>query len=229
MIGHPDQRKTCRDLTVEQVAYLCNVAPGTVRGMFARGEVRGHFDAQRGYLIDAAHLSHLLGDVLLRPPLVAEGDRHEWVVPQGVGTPVGDAIKVDCDGHRHLEREIAKLHKELLAERHRAASLARRLAAAETERPKRKNISPALRQRVTERDGFACRYCGRDLHGRPRHLDHLVPFSRGGDNSEDNLVLSCEVCNSRKGTRLPSELEDIGMALRPAPSPGRPTAVPLGA
>lgn len=49
------------------------------------------------------------------------------------------------------------------------------------------------------RDGFICLWCDRDLHGAdPKDitLDHAIPRSKGGSNSETNLFTSCRSCNS---------------------------------
>lgn len=69
------------------------------------------------------------------------------------------------------------------------------------------------------RDDYTCMYCGRhreELHGRQfLTRDHVVPQSRGGDNSWQNVVTACSPCNNRKGNRLPRE---AGMRLRAEPS-----------
>ena len=57
------------------------------------------------------------------------------------------------------------------------------------------------RRAVLARDGHECAYCG----GRATTLDHVVPRSRGGDNSFDNLVAACGRCNQRKADRTPIE------------------------
>ncbi len=57
------------------------------------------------------------------------------------------------------------------------------------------------RLRVFERDGYKCRYCGKQLTRFTATLDHLQPVSEGGDNSFDNLTTACIHCNSRKGAR----------------------------
>lgn len=64
--------------------------------------------------------------------------------------------------------------------------------------PKRKAIPAALRRRVYERDGHACVTCGStdDLS-----LDHIVPWSQDGPETEDNLQTMCRPCNSSKGAR----------------------------
>lgn len=54
-----------------------------------------------------------------------------------------------------------------------------------------------------------CYYC-RARMGDAYTMDHVVPVSRGGSNSPENLVLACRSCNSRKGTRLPHEWPEGG-------------------
>lgn len=60
-----------------------------------------------------------------------------------------------------------------------------------------------IRDRIFKRDGFACTYCGAkpvDLH-----CDHVVPVSRGGANTDDNLTTACRPCNSSKHAKTPEE------------------------
>ena len=58
---------------------------------------------------------------------------------------------------------------------------------------------------IRERDGNRCQYTGRVLHPDEGSLDHVVPRSRGGKNTWENLVWSSKDVNSRKGNRLPHE------------------------
>lgn len=53
------------------------------------------------------------------------------------------------------------------------------------------------------RDRFTCQYCG--LHTSTERLtfDHVIPKSRGGETSWDNVVAACEPCNLRKGGMMP--------------------------
>lgn len=63
----------------------------------------------------------------------------------------------------------------------------------------REPIPPRLRFQVLQRDAFRCQYCGRSTRdGATLHLDHVVPFSKGGPTSEDNLITACERCNLGK-------------------------------
>ena len=50
-----------------------------------------------------------------------------------------------------------------------------------------------------------CRYCGIELKHHEIQMDHVFPKSRGGLNTEDNLVPSCRECNVKKGARTPEE------------------------
>lgn len=61
------------------------------------------------------------------------------------------------------------------------------------------------RRNIFARDGGQCQYCGRKFMSSELTLDHVIPRSRGGRASWDNLVCSCANCNSRKGGRSPKE------------------------
>jgi 5-methylcytosine-specific restriction endonuclease McrA len=58
---------------------------------------------------------------------------------------------------------------------------------------------------IRERDGNRCQYTGRLLAPDEGNLDHVVPRSRGGQDTWENLVWSDKTINSRKGNRLPHE------------------------
>jgi 5-methylcytosine-specific restriction endonuclease McrA len=77
------------------------------------------------------------------------------------------------------------------------------------------------RRNIFFRDRNRCQYCGRTFPQRDLNLDHVVPLSRGGTSSWENVVCACVACNSRKGNRTPRE---AGIALirhprRPAGHP----------
>jgi 5-methylcytosine-specific restriction endonuclease McrA len=58
---------------------------------------------------------------------------------------------------------------------------------------------------IRERDGNRCQYTGRVLRLEEGSLDHVLPRSRGGEDSWENLVWSGKDVNARKGNRLPHE------------------------
>jgi CRISPR/Cas system Type II protein with McrA/HNH and RuvC-like nuclease domain len=62
-------------------------------------------------------------------------------------------------------------------------------------------IRPERRLAIYLRDQFVCVYCGTDLRDAPPSevtLDHLKPRSKGGDNSNRNLITACRSCNSAR-------------------------------
>ena len=68
------------------------------------------------------------------------------------------------------------------------------------------NRRPAFtRFNVFLRDKFECQYCGDDFAAQDLTFDHVVPRSRGGRTSWDNVVAACGPCNLRKGSKLPRE------------------------
>ena len=71
---------------------------------------------------------------------------------------------------------------------------------------------PLTRRNILHRDGHTCQYCG--YTGDELTIDHVVPRSRGGGDSWENLVTACVRCNVKKGSRTPQEAH---MLLRKPP------------
>jgi 5-methylcytosine-specific restriction endonuclease McrA len=55
------------------------------------------------------------------------------------------------------------------------------------------------------RDSFECQYCADDLPAQELTFDHVIPRSRGGRTSWENVVAACGPCNLRKADKLPRE------------------------
>ena len=70
------------------------------------------------------------------------------------------------------------------------------------------------RRNLMFRDAHQCQYCGKRPPLRELNIDHVVPRSRGGDDSWENLVTACRVCNLRKGWKTPEEAQ-MRLARRP--------------
>ena len=68
------------------------------------------------------------------------------------------------------------------------------------------------RRNLFQRDNHCCQYCG--SKGGQLSMDHVVPRSRGGSDSWDNVTTACLSCNVRKGNRTPQEAK---MPLRHQP------------
>lgn len=61
------------------------------------------------------------------------------------------------------------------------------------------------RHNVFKRDKFLCQYCHKKLSEKAATIDHIIPKSKGGQDTWDNTVCCCVACNSRKGNRTPEE------------------------
>ncbi|GAA2000228.1 HNH endonuclease [Brevibacterium samyangense] len=75
--------------------------------------------------------------------------------------------------------------------------------------PRGRSVSLS-RRGVLRRDRNRCAYCG----GHATTVDHVLPRSRGGINTWENLVACCRECNNRKSNRTP---EEMGWRLRITP------------
>ena len=72
------------------------------------------------------------------------------------------------------------------------------------------------RKNILMRDKYTCQYCLKVLPASELTLDHVIPRSRAGETTWENLVASCNPCNNRKGNRTPDE---AGMKLLRPPRP----------
>ena len=89
---------------------------------------------------------------------------------------------------------------------------------------------PFTRRNIFARDNHQCQYCGRRFSKQDLTVDHVVPRSRGGLDTWDNLVLACTACNLKKGSRTPEEacMPLIRMPVRPHWLPRLGTRIPRG-
>jgi 5-methylcytosine-specific restriction endonuclease McrA len=80
------------------------------------------------------------------------------------------------------------------------------------------------RANVYARDKYACQYCGHKKPPNQLNYDHVVPRSKGGLTTWENIVTSCIPCNLRKGNHT---LKQAGMVLKRQPH--RPRSLPMSA
>ncbi len=81
---------------------------------------------------------------------------------------------------------------------------------------------PLTRRTVLARDLYTCQYCGGQPGKHDLTLDHVIPKSRGGATTWENVVTACAPCNHRKGNRLPAEAKMTLLA-----QPARPRFVAI--
>jgi 5-methylcytosine-specific restriction endonuclease McrA len=72
------------------------------------------------------------------------------------------------------------------------------------------------RKNILMRDRYTCQYCQKTLPSSEMTLDHVIPRSRAGETTWENLVACCHHCNNKKGCRTP---EEAGMKLTRPPRP----------
>lgn len=70
------------------------------------------------------------------------------------------------------------------------------------------------RANIYIRDQNRCQYCGKKFSSSELSLDHVIPISRGGRSSWENVVCACLPCNVRKGNKLLAE-SDMALIRRP--------------
>lgn len=127
-------------------------------------------------------------------PIAVVSDRRALVLVLS-----GKAATLEAD----LEQPLRSVHTEyprprvILLNRYVRIPMARR--------------NPVSRKGVLRRDNHSCGYCGKFANT----IDHVLPRSRGGVDSWENLVACCLRCNNVKGDRTP---EEMGWTLRRTPA-----------
>lgn len=81
-------------------------------------------------------------------------------------------------------------------------------------RNKSRNEVKFNRYNVFHRDNYNCQYCGENFPQKELTLDHVIPRSKGGKTSWENVVTCCSVCNHKKGNKMP---EDFHLKLKQKP------------
>ena len=122
---------------------------------------------------------------------------------------IADMVKAGVDPELIGRTAAALAEREPVVLPAKVDEVAERKRAADRERTRARNAecSPdlwlELRAQVFARDGYRCVYCGSE--DQPLHCDHVIPFSRGGQSTLENLVAACAPCNISKGSKTPEE------------------------
>jgi 5-methylcytosine-specific restriction endonuclease McrA len=110
--------------------------------------------------------------------------------------------KGDLDKVIHTSKRIVRIPTVLVCPRFRKMPM------------RQQKATPSA---IYERDGNKCVYSGIPLTNKTRSLDHVIPRSKGGENTWENLVACHRDINSKKGDKFNHE---IGLKIaRPIPSP----------
>ena len=105
--------------------------------------------------------------------------------------------------HRSLARMQQGIPGQRLVPSRRLASVCRDALTRHWKGRPPRRVWQLLRQLVFERDGWTCVYCG--MRSGTLTCDHVVPVSRGGSSTLDNLVTACLACNLAKATMTAKE------------------------
>ena len=109
----------------------------------------------------------------------------------------------DCE--RRSKREYYARNREWMLAKNRVNQRKYRVQRNERERLRKINLraTPELIraqwERIKRKHKQRCYYCG--IKHDKLTIDHVIPISKGGDNSLYNIVPACQVCNSKKGDR----------------------------
>ena len=76
-----------------------------------------------------------------------------------------------------------------------------------------KHSVPSSRQNIFKRDNYQCVYCG-NRDKKKLTIDHVVPQSKGGNNTWENLVTACMKCNNEKADLIVIESPPFSSAWR---------------
>jgi len=87
------------------------------------------------------------------------------------------------------------------------------VVAVDDQSARKRKCAPALTNRILFlRDHHTCAYCGHVYMASSKlSRDHVIPTSKGGQNTWNNCVTACKQCNTKKSDRL---LSECGMVLR---------------
>lgn len=115
----------------------------------------------------------------------------------------GEAMPTSSEQQRLLVEHAYLLHKRKAKHR-----LTQHQNDATSRRRARKNNSPTemfKRSDIIDRDHSTCYLCGHPVDTHDIHLDHVIPISKGGPHTADNVRVTHSQCNLRKGASMPSD------------------------
>ncbi len=112
---------------------------------------------------------------------------------------------------RHENRELARDYQRRYLNENRT-KVYEGIRASGIRRHHQTSVAEKIvRDEIYQRDSGKCHICGKHVSAQDFHLDHLVPLSRGGTHTRDNIALAHPFCNRQRGPgHLPAQLLLIG-------------------
>lgn len=96
------------------------------------------------------------------------------------------------------------VHEESIGAVNRAIKVPRVILLVSYDRIPKRQVRFS-RFNIYARDNCTCQYCGKRFPRQDLNLDHVIPRSRGGTSTWENVVCSCQTCNRKKGGHTPQE------------------------
>lgn len=146
---------------------------------------------------------------------------NDTLVVDSTSRPIGfctwqEAIKLMYEGVVIVLKEDAE--KEIHSQ-HLTIKIPRVVLVKDYVSKRQKETVSLTHRNIAIRDDKKCQYCEALLSYDEQTIDHVIPRSRGGINSWENLVLCCKTCNRKKADFL---LDEIGMRLIKKPTRPKP-------
>ena len=134
---------------------------------------------------------------------------NDTLVVDSTSRPIGfciwqDAVKLIYEGVAMVLREDEK--KEIRSQ-HLTIKVPRVIMIKGYVAKRQREAVALTKRNVAIRDDRRCQYCNETVSYDDQTLDHVLPRSRGGKSTWENLVLACKPCNSKKADQTPEEAE----------------------
>ena len=156
--------------------------------------------------------SPYIAEDMRRRELLAGQRRALQALADDLGMTIDELLEKDAEKKREQRQQENRIIYPWLCHE-TPAEKRRRIARQGDGRELSRNRH--VRLEIIHRDKWTCYLCGAKLKYDEIHLDHLVPLSRGGENTKENLAVACAECNIAKGNRTPAEYRAmLGSSLR---------------
>lgn len=177
------QREAGRNLQ-EELKNLMKIGSG---GLFSGKPSKAKFEKKEKELVDGIQKIHFINK-----SVETQYERNERVLLKLCEHAIEFYKEISS-----LEAQIRALRSKLHTERTAKRTTAKLALAAAAEGRVRQE-SASFRQKLPRSE--MCPYCGSTLGSNP-HLDHIYPVSRGGLNTNENLIYCCNTCNIKKADK----------------------------
>jgi hypothetical protein len=143
---------------------------------------------------------HKIGNTIQLTGAIYQGEGLTLLIPvPGEELPFGTDAEVSILTMTHAEwktflRQTDLLEVEALVKDPENGKIGKAII-----RKTSRQIDQLTSWKVYRRDGFMCRYCGKQGGEVPLTVDHIITWEDGGPSTEDNLVAACKKCNKTRG------------------------------